>query len=313
MENKISIIIPCFNSSNYLKETLNSIISQTYEIWECILIDDGSTDDTWPIIKYYEKNDHRIKGYQRPSTIPKGPSACRNFGLKKCDGNWIKFFDSDDILISYALEVITQKFKKDIDVVISSLKYVDEKLKPLDKKHKYISDNLIEDYITNKISYYTFTPTWNRFFLENQMEMFDENIINIEDWDFNLRMLYKKPIIVFIDEELILYRKHSLSLSKEIEKLNVKEFYSEIYARNKHLKLLAINKQAEIAKLRNYIIYRTKFFIRIFISEKQRIPYSAFAALVKQSFLTSNGKCVVKSFMGLFSFLLFKKGYIFFK
>lgn len=80
-------------------------------------------------------------------------------------------------------------------------------------------------------------------FLEKQFELFDEKISNLDDWDFNLRMLYENPVITYIDEPLIKYRMHENSLSNEIEKLNFHEIKSEMLAREKHIKLIKQNKK----------------------------------------------------------------------
>ncbi|MBR2710061.1 glycosyltransferase family 2 protein [Candidatus Saccharibacteria bacterium] len=93
MQSKISIIIPIYNTANYLPTCLNSIINQTYQNLEIILIDDGSTDDSSIIADDYAKKDHRIKTiYQKNA----GQSAARNTGLTKATGEYISFVDSDD-------------------------------------------------------------------------------------------------------------------------------------------------------------------------------------------------------------------------
>lgn len=94
----VSIIIPTFNRSHLLGNTLDSVIAQTYTNWECIIVDDGSNDDIEEIINLYYKKDHRIKFYKRPQTKKKGASSCRNFGLEKSNGYYIQFLDSDDLI-----------------------------------------------------------------------------------------------------------------------------------------------------------------------------------------------------------------------
>ncbi len=123
-------------------------------------------------------------------------------------------------------------------MIVSSLEYIDIYKNRINKKHHFISKNIVEDYLTGRITYYTITPTWKRSFLEKQADLFDVCITNLDDWDFNLRMLYQEPSIVYVDEPLIQYRIHGDSLSQEINKLNFKEVQSEFRAREKHLKLL---------------------------------------------------------------------------
>ena len=89
-----SIIIPTYNRANFLTKAINSVISQTFENWELIIVDDGSTDNTKVIVNEFEVNDNRIKYvYQKNSER----SAARNNGISKALGDWICFLDSDDV------------------------------------------------------------------------------------------------------------------------------------------------------------------------------------------------------------------------
>ena len=130
------------------------------------------------------------------------------------------------------------------------------------KVNKIVSNNLIEDYLTGKIKFLTFTPVWTKEFLNKQVELFDETITNLDDWDFNLRMLYQSPKIVYIHEVLIKYRVHGNSLSQEIRKLNFNEIKSEFRAREKHLKLIKLNKKSNYKVLENSNITQYKFILR---------------------------------------------------
>lgn len=98
MNNLISVIIPTFNRASLIGETLDSVLSQTYNNWECIIVDDGSTDGTKEAIEVYSTNDKRFKYFQRPTDRKKGASPCRNYGLEMAKGDYIQFLDSDDLL-----------------------------------------------------------------------------------------------------------------------------------------------------------------------------------------------------------------------
>lgn len=101
---KVSIVIPTFNSSTYLKNTLDSVLSQTYINWECILVDDGSVDITDFISIGYQKKDCRFVLLKRPEHFPKGPSSARNYGVSKAKGDFVIFLDADDLLATTCLE-----------------------------------------------------------------------------------------------------------------------------------------------------------------------------------------------------------------
>lgn len=100
----VSIIIPVYNREQLIGETLDSISAQTYKNWECILVDDGSGDNTEAIVYPYANNDIRIKFYHRPKTKKSGASSCRNYGLEKANGELFQFLDSDDLLAKNKLE-----------------------------------------------------------------------------------------------------------------------------------------------------------------------------------------------------------------
>lgn len=228
----ISIIIPTYNRAHLISETLESILAQTYTNWECIIVDDASTDNTVEIIDKFIKKDNRFTLYIRPNDLPKGANSCRNFGFLKSKGEYIKWFDSDDILHENAIQNQIQYFQqnKDLDIVISKIQIVDSKTKNILKINKIESENLIVDYFTNKVSFYVCGPLWKKSFLENK-QLFDINISNLDDWDFNLRMLSKNPNFSFDNQVIANYISHQDSLSKEINKLNISEIASEFNAR----------------------------------------------------------------------------------
>ena len=109
---KVSIIIPTFNSSKHIKATLNSVLSQTYSNWECILVDDGSIDLTETISINYQEKDNRFQLYKRPEDLPKGPSSARNYGVTKANGEYLIFLDADDLLATSCLENRVAQFKQ---------------------------------------------------------------------------------------------------------------------------------------------------------------------------------------------------------
>ncbi len=103
MQIKVSIIIPCYNRSEFISETLESVIRQTYENWECLIVDDGSSDNSIEIINNYIEKDQRIKLYYRDRE-PKGAPTCRNIGVDKSTGDYLIFLDTDDLFAPYCIE-----------------------------------------------------------------------------------------------------------------------------------------------------------------------------------------------------------------
>jgi len=91
-----SIITPTFNRAYILKQCIDSVKQQSFEDWELLIVDDGSSDGTELLIKKEQALDSRVKFFQRENNSVKGPSTCRNIGIENADGEYIAFLDSDD-------------------------------------------------------------------------------------------------------------------------------------------------------------------------------------------------------------------------
>lgn len=100
---KISIITPCHNSDSVISETLESVINQSYQNWELLIVDDCSTDNSANIIRQYGAKDTRIK-YIKTHTASGSPSLPRNIGIENASGKYIAFLDSDDVWLPNKLE-----------------------------------------------------------------------------------------------------------------------------------------------------------------------------------------------------------------
>ena len=103
MDDLVSIILPMHNSEKYLEEAIRSVISQTYENWELLIIDDASTDNSLSIARYFESCDTRI--HVLINDTPMGcPAIPRNVGIRRAKGRFIAFLDSDDVWLPCKLE-----------------------------------------------------------------------------------------------------------------------------------------------------------------------------------------------------------------
>lgn len=119
----VSIILPIYNAEKFLKDTLLSILSQTYTNWELLAINDGSIDNTATILEDFEKKENRIKVFHKENG---GVSSARNIGIKGAQGDYVLFVDADDLLhpqtIDYALNLI---LKEDKDAIVFAYKKFD--------------------------------------------------------------------------------------------------------------------------------------------------------------------------------------------
>lgn len=92
----VSIITPCHNGEKYLQECIESVLAQTYQNWEMLIIDDGSTDESATVIKSYSKKDNRVK-YLETGKASGSPARPRNIGIEAAQGQYIAFLDCDDL------------------------------------------------------------------------------------------------------------------------------------------------------------------------------------------------------------------------
>ena len=115
MDELVTVIIPVYNAYDYLERCVNTIINQTHNVLQIILIDDGSTDDSGDLCDTFAKNDKRIEVIHQ---INKGISGARNAGLDKARGEWITFVDSDDFVSRHYVEDMFAALNEDCDIVV---------------------------------------------------------------------------------------------------------------------------------------------------------------------------------------------------
>ena len=212
----VSIIIPTYNRAHLLGETLDSIIAQTYKNWECIVVDDESDDDTQVLLNDYIKRDRRFSFYRRPEVLPKGANACRNYGFEKSQGDYINWFDSDDIM--HANKLMSQVMdleKSELPfTVCQSLVFEGRRDNIIGLRCKQIySDNFFGDFITNKIKWLTQAPLVKRSFLTKNNLKFDETLAQSQERDFYIRVLDIVDDYHYDDTPLVYLRKHQDSIS----------------------------------------------------------------------------------------------------
>lgn len=205
----ISIIVPIYNRKHVFTETINSITNQTYSYWECIIVDDGSTDGTWEFINELSNIDNRIKVFKRGANHKKGPSGCRNFGVQKAEGAYIQFFDSDDLMHEQHLE-IKLKSIKDNELVISGLKeFIDLDDVNLNTKPNLanlkIPENVFQEFISGSFPMMMVAPMYRKDFLSQYLPL-NENLSLLEDHELHARILHDSPKIAIVNYELIFYR-----------------------------------------------------------------------------------------------------------
>ena len=120
-----SIIVPVYNVAPYLRECLDSVLAQTFTDWECLCVDDGSTDESGAILDEYAQRDARFRIFHKKNG---GVSSARNLALGNAKGNWIWFVDGDDAIAPYALNVLQEKLNCYPEAKAITLEIVGERI-----------------------------------------------------------------------------------------------------------------------------------------------------------------------------------------
>ena len=121
----ISVVIPLYNKEKTIKKTLNSILLQSYSNYEIVIVDDGSTDDSYSIVSNYVESNIEKQRIRLLHQENGGPSKARNTGAKHAQGEWIVFLDADDELLPDALNTFVSIIRKHPDYdIIDCNKYI---------------------------------------------------------------------------------------------------------------------------------------------------------------------------------------------
>ena len=241
MQPLVSIIIPTYNRAHLLGETLDSVLAQTYQKWECIVVDDGSEDHTQELLKRYRKKDNRFTFFERPSEKPKGANACRNYGFEKSLGVYINWFDSDDLMHPKKLEIDLKRIQAGAyDFTISQSEFFNESTQ-LKKKYwntEIWSKNAINDFIRLKIGWSTNAPLWKTTSLKNAGIRFDERLQSGQDYLFHIQALSKKLKPIVIEKVLVHQRSHNNKIEHTVVKSKSKALiYYYILKHKKYLEI----------------------------------------------------------------------------
>lgn len=211
---EFSIIIPVYNSERYLDRCIQSIIQQTYSNWELILVDDGSVDGSWSIIKKYQERDSRIKGYRQTNS---GPGLARNVGIDKATGDYVVFVDSDDYIDKDYLELINT-LSEENELVFIDVMQVDFKGNHLkDEKMSYYmhleKESILKAMMTGKIPWGGVRKTVSLKLLNTYHIRYSDLKIG-EEALFSFQSLYNAKKVGFLCEKPVyMYEVHEGSQS----------------------------------------------------------------------------------------------------
>ena len=216
----VTVITPIFNAQNSIAETIESVLGQTYQNWEMIIVDDCSTDNSRDIVKKYEVKDSRIKLIELEVNFG-GPARPRNVGLDISKGDYLAFLDADDVWLENKLQVqISEMLVNNLDFTSTDSKFIDDNsIDTIINKYKIVIffKKIKRKATLSDVIKGNFIRTSSAVVSKNFISKFDENkdFIGVEDMCLWMKILNDKNIrYKYITEKLIKYRISSTSLSE---------------------------------------------------------------------------------------------------
>lgn len=289
----VSIILATYNRAHLIKEVLNSIANQSYSRWECIIVDDGSVDNTEKIILPILESDKRFQYYKRTELYKKGLPGSRNMGLDMAKGEVIIFFDDDDIVhpenLMTNLEVLVLH-KADF-CRYDKKPFTGNWAKGFQLNGKFSTHAVglqdLEKMITGELPFASCTVMWDKKCFSTQR--FNEDLQYAEEWELYSRLLSRGLQGVSIDKVLYFNRKHPKSNTGEFWSNDPKRRLSKVKA----IKLVIKNLEVKNLLTTSLVHYFIRF--GFFLKEPEIIDY-----------------VLEKSNLGVFARLKFKLGYKFY-
>jgi len=248
-----------YNAENFLTGTLDSVLNQSYKNWECLIIDDGSTDKSQEFANSYCNIDKRFKYFYQNNS---GPSIARNFGIAKSQGNYIQFLDSDDVTLPNMLQLLLNESKKvDENIIVYSGFLLGD------------SDNIQNTTLPNKNTSLgkdlTFREIYSDFGLNVTFIpgcilfpskcfaniVWNEELNHSEDWDLYLQISNSGFAFRNIPQELFIYRNTPNSLSKQTS--NTLQSNYKILNVWKSKTMFAFSRRCAISLKKNIFLFAT--------------------------------------------------------
>ena len=208
----VSIIIPCYNYAHFLEKSVGSVLNQTYSKWECLIIDDGSKDNTKAVASKLMEKDSRIKYFYQQN---KGSSASRNLGFTLAQGEYIQFLDADDIIHPCKLQEQVDILDSDPSVGVSYTNYqtFQEDLSNLTGRysHLILGGDPLEDFLfkwERGLSIPIHAALFRRSVFEKHEKPFEEILRAQEDWVMWVQLAADGVSFNFLDKDYCYYREH---------------------------------------------------------------------------------------------------------
>lgn len=229
-DNKIllSVVVPVYNVEKYIVKCLNTLRSINNDNYEIILINDGSTDSSYEIIKKIEKEDKRVTVYNNSNH---GLSYTRNYGMEKARGEYVIFVDSDDYLKSTSFEQLIEKISRNDAVFFGYTRILEGEIID-DEQEKIVTKIINQEQLIEKLETDSFINdfgfAWNKIYKKSIIDknniLFENNTCAREDLIFNLQYFQHVDNIMITENSMYYYVQYDNSLSRighEISEIDV--------------------------------------------------------------------------------------------
>lgn len=246
----VSIVIPFYNSARFLRETIDSVLEQSYTNWECLLVDDGSTDESEAIIREYQQHDPRFC-YIKRTLEPKGVSSARNTGIEQSKGEYLLFLDADDLLSRDCLQRRVHYIEQHPSLHFAVFQV--ETFGLYRQKMTFPYKNYLDAFTGFDFPWTVSSPLWKTDFLKS-MGGFNTDLIRFEDPEFHIRVLLKSPKFTVLTESEpdLFYRQWKKSNSEKSD-----AYKQDLKAYTQFLMILAgiikASQKVDVKVLRNGI------------------------------------------------------------
>ena len=259
MDELISIIVPIYNVEEYLRECLDSIQKQSYLNFECIMVNDGSPDNSSKICEEFVEKDSRFRYFEKENG---GVSSARNLGIEHSKGEYITFIDSDDWVDSDYLEVLyTTLLEEGADITVSTYKQFNIKdncfyfhifQRGYDKK-TFTGQELIDNLQALSFFDHSYSSTWGKLVKSVRVETirFNEETTLGEDMEFWYKLYLISDKIVYVNKDNYIYR----TSSDEYKHFELEKIRSDIQQRLNFIAFLTARKLEVSSYVDDCIVY----------------------------------------------------------
>lgn len=259
MEELISIVLPVYNGERYLRESIDSVLNQTYRNWELIIVDDCSTDSSAKIAREYTKKDKRIYYYRNENNLRLPRNL--NKGFKLARGNYLTWTSDDNRFKSTALEKMHSALKNDMDAqfVFASCRVINSEGSPIE--YIMVDNKRKKQIVGHNVVGACFMYTRKAY---EEVGEYNPEFVLVEDYDYWQRM-YTKFNAVVISEILYEYRWHDGALTSTMKKEAFNRTLEKMLLKNRPL-------FGEIDAESNYYYYQGLYYCKKNVDDKNN-PY----------------------------------------